>query len=68
MRKDVASYDELAQDQQRHWKGVAAVRDARFEALQEVKRRPWRCPSCGLGDQREPICTKCRSARIVEIE
>jgi len=68
MRRDTATYEELAQDQQRHWKGVAAVRDSRYQVLKEVAQRPWRCPTCGTGEQRQPICSKCRSARIVEIE
>lgn len=68
MKKDTPSYDELRQDQTRHWKQIGQVRDARYQVVQEQLRRAWRCPQCGRQNAEGGVCMTCREARLIEVD
>ena len=71
MRKDTrenASFEELQRDHQRHWKDVGKVRDERYQVVRQMLERSWRCPQCGLQNQRGGVCVQCREARLIEVE
>jgi hypothetical protein len=65
---DSPSYEELRQDAASHWQMVGKVRDTRYQLLKAIASRPWICPTCGQRNTNTPICTKCRSARILEMD
>ena len=67
-RPDTPSYDELRQDAARHWREVAAVRDARYQTVRQMIEKPWRCPVCGSVNERGGVCKKCHEARLVEVD
>jgi rubrerythrin len=62
------SFQELQQDRAQHWRNLARVKALQQEEVREVLRHPWRCPSCGAGGVTDPVCPKCRSARVVELD
>ncbi len=66
MRNDQPNDTERMQDHATNWNTIARQRDARYEVMQTILKQPWRCPTCGTARLTEPICPKCRSARIVE--
>jgi rubrerythrin len=68
MKKDVASYEELAQDHATHWKGVGQIRDARFTVLRQYLTKPWTCPVCQKKNAQGSVCPSCHEARILEVE
>lgn len=71
MKKDTrenASFEELQRDAQRHWSQVGKIRDERWPVVRQMLQREWVCTICGTRHQSGGVCTKCREARIVEVE
>lgn len=66
--RENASFEELDQDAKRHWQNIGKIRDERYPVVQQMLKRPWRCPQCRWENESGGVCVRCREARLIEVE
>ena len=66
MAKDRGTFEELKQDAAKHWMSVGTVKAVQHTKIMEATKRPWTCPTCGGKHASGSVCSRCRSARVLE--